>query len=75
MTLPTLVQILILLMAMTASGGVGFWLAREKYRQDREQLRDRLQSAEADKVRAIIAADRDRKRADAWRPKREAEPI
>ncbi|MEM9582934.1 MAG: hypothetical protein AAGA08_07435 [Pseudomonadota bacterium] len=82
------VQFIILLAAMVASGGLGFWVARQqmlsdagstKHQLDKmaktiEQLRERASQAEADKVRALIASDRDRKRAEAWRPSSRAHP-
>ena len=78
-----LFQLLILVVVMAASGALGYWLARqrmlenssttshqlEKMAKTIEQLRERASQAEADKVRALIASDRDRKRAEAWKPK------
>lgn len=77
----TILQLLILVFAMSASAAIGFWVAREqqavgslmdqnKMAQTIEQLRERATQAEADKVRALIAAERDRKRAEVWRPAR-----
>lgn len=82
------IQFMILLAAMVASGGLGFWVARQQMLGDAgntnhqldkmaktiEQLRERASQAEADKVRALIASDRDRKRAEAWRPNKSAHP-
>lgn len=79
MTSATLLQLLILVLAMGASGLIGYWVAcqkmlsgsteeRTKMAQTIEQLRERATQAEADKVRALIASERDRKRAAAWRP-------
>jgi len=69
------------MLAMTAAAAIGFWVARQqqlameteeqtKMAQTIEQLRTRATQAEADKVRALIASERDRKRAEAWRPTR-----
>ncbi|MDA8746928.1 hypothetical protein N9M66_01815 [Litoreibacter sp.] len=83
-----LFQLLILLVTMAASGALGFWLARQqtlgtssatthqldKMAKTIEQLRERASQAEADKVRALIASDRDRKRAEAWRPGAQVHP-
>ena len=81
-------QFIILFVAMAASGGLGYWVARQqilsnatvntnqlnKMAQTIEQLRERATQAEAEKVRALIASDRDRKRAEAWRPNSQAHP-
>ncbi len=82
-----LMQFIILFVAMVASGALGYWVARqqvlgaaadpqqlEKMAQTIEQLRERATQAEAEKVRALIASDRDRKRAEAWRPNSQAHP-
>ncbi|MCY4334545.1 MAG: hypothetical protein OXC60_07695 [Litoreibacter sp.] len=71
-------QMLILGVTIIASAALGFWLARqleakptqttddmEKVAQTIEQLRARADQAEADKVRALIASERDRKRMEA----------
>ncbi|WP_298295765.1 hypothetical protein [uncultured Litoreibacter sp.] len=82
------IQFIILICAMVASGGLGFWVARQqmlsdtgstKHQLDKmaetiEQLRERATQAEAEKVRALIASDRDRKRAEAWRPNSQVHP-
>ncbi|MEM7472491.1 MAG: hypothetical protein AAF340_14165 [Pseudomonadota bacterium] len=73
-----ILQILILGVTILASAGLGFWLARQlgatrpekhdttdKMAQTIEQLRNRADQAEADKVRALIASERDRKRMEA----------
>ncbi len=84
----SIMQFIILVAAMVASGGLGFWVARQqmisdagsaKHQLDKmaktiEQLRERASQAEADKVRALIASDRDRKRAEAWRPGSQVHP-
>lgn len=75
-------QFFILLLTMGASGAIGFWVARQqmlggtaeelsKMAQTIEQLHERAIQAEAEKVRALIASKRDRKRAEAWRPTHE----
>ncbi len=78
-----LFQLIILILVMAVSGALGYWLARQrilgssshsteqldKMAKTIEQLRERASQAEADKVRALIASDRDRKRAEAWKPK------
>ena len=77
-----LLQLFILLLVMGASGAIGYWFARQqilggtaeelsKMAQTIEQLHERATQAEADKVRALIASERDRKRAEAWRPTHE----
>ena len=78
MSFMVLLQLLILGATIAASAALGFWLSRqigqkqpkstdeqEKVAQTIEQLRARADQAEADKVRALIASERDRKRMEA----------
>ncbi len=78
MSFMVLLQLIILGATIVASAALGFWLARqlgtkaaqntndmEKVAQTIEQLRARADQAEADKVRALIASERDRKRMEA----------
>ncbi|MEM6595030.1 MAG: hypothetical protein AAF672_09580 [Pseudomonadota bacterium] len=78
MSFVMLLQLVILGVTILASAALGFWLAgrlrpeqapssgdMEKVAQTIEQLRARADQAEADKVRALIASERDRKRMEA----------
>lgn len=83
----TFVQFFILICAMTAACAIGFWVALQqvasrqtlksnsnKVAQTIEQLRDHVQRAEADKSLSLIASDRDRERAHAWRVSQHIHP-